>query len=178
MSGSLGKGYTHVYTGSGKGKTTAALGLALRAVGSGLRVLVVQFLKGPDATGELRGAERLAPELEIRPMGRGGVFSPSDVSPRDAVLASYALAESMREIVSSRWDVMVLDEILAACSLDLLKVQDVLRIMEARPQGVELILTGRGAPREVMEKADLVTEMREVRHYFHEGVGGRIGIER
>jgi len=174
----LGPGYIHVYTGNGKGKTTAALGLALRAVGRGLRVLVIQFLKGPEATGELKGAERLAPQLEIRPLGRRGVLSPSDVSPRDAVLARQAMEESMHEIVSSRWDVVVLDEVLAACSLDLLKVQDVLRIMEARPEGVELILTGRGSPEEVIEKADLVTEMREIRHYFHEGVGGRVGVER
>jgi len=178
MSSTLGPGYIHVYTGRGKGKTTASLGLALRAVGRGLRVLVIQFLKGPEATGELKGAERLAPYLEIRPMGRVDVLSPTDVSKQDAGLASQALKESMREMVSSRWDVVVLDEILAACSLDLVTVQDVLKIMEARPEGVELILTGRGAPEEIIQKADLVTEMREVRHYFHKGVKGRVGVER
>ena len=174
----LGPGYTHVYTGSGKGKTTAALGLALRAVGRGLRVIVIQFLKGPEGSGEFKAADKLAPELRIQPIGRAGVLSPSDLTPADGDLAARALERAMEVTTDSKWDVVILDEILTACSLGLVKVGDILGIMGARPEGVELVLTGRGAPGEVVERADLVTEMKEVKHYFRKGVAGRSGIER
>lgn len=178
MSSALGSGYTHVYTGGGKGKTTAALGLALRAVGRGLRVIVIQLLKGPGGSGELRAAEKLAPELRIQPMGRAGVLSPLDLIPADEDLAAQAVDKAREAIADPNWDVVILDEILTACSLGLVKVGDVIGIMDARPEGVELVLTGRGAPKEVIERADLVTEMREVKHYFRKGVAGRPGIER
>jgi cob(I)alamin adenosyltransferase len=174
----IGRGYTHVYTGSGKGKTTAALGLALRAAGHGLRVLMVQFLKGSDPTGEKRALEEFLPAIRILARGRGGVLDPSDLLPEDRILATEALEEARREIISGAWDVVVLDEVNSACYLGLLDVPDILGIMDARPGGVELILTGRGAPEEVLEKADLVTEMKEIKHYFHRGVTAREGIER
>ena len=178
MSQSLGPGYTHVYTGDGKGKTTAALGLAFRAAGNGLKVLVIQFLKGPEWTGERKAAEKFAPNLRIRPRGRGGVLAPSEISPEDKALASEALGEAGREIISRDWDVVILDEINTACAFRLVDFQGVLGVMDARPEGVELVLTGRGAPKEVIEKADLVTEMKEIKHYYNKGVIGRIGIER
>jgi cob(I)alamin adenosyltransferase len=174
----IGRGYIHVYTGEGKGKTTAALGLALRAAGNGLKVLVIQFLKGPEWTGERIAAEKLAANLQIRPAGRGGVLAPSDITAEDRALAREALDEAGRQTVSRDWDVVVLDEINTACSLGLVDVRDVLGIMEAKPAGVEMVLTGRGAPEEVTERADLVTEMKEVKHYFKRGVTARAGIEK
>ncbi len=177
MSG-IGRGYIHVYTGSGKGKTTAALGLALRAVGNDLKVLVIQFLKGQEWTGERRAAESLVPTIQIRPRGRAGVLAPSDLSPEDKETASEALREAGREIISRDWDVVILDEINLACAFDLVEVSDVLEVLDARPEGVELVLTGREAPGEVLEKADLVTEMKEIKHYFRQGVAAREGIEK
>jgi cob(I)alamin adenosyltransferase len=174
----LGKGYTHIYTGDGKGKTTASLGLALRAAGNGLRVLVLQFLKGEEMTGERKAAQALAPDLEIRPLGRDGLFRPGDVIEKDAALAEAALGESQREMTSGSWDLLVLDEINSACALGLVSVEALLELMDARPDGVELVLTGRGAPKEVIEKADLVTEMKEIKHYFRQGVKARRGIEK
>jgi len=178
MSSAIGPGYTHVYTGSGKGKTTAALGLALRAVGRGLGVIVIQFLKGSEGSGELQAADKLAPELLIQPMGRGGVLSPSDLTPADGDMAAQAVDRAREIIADPKWDVVILDEILTACSLGLVKVKDILGIMGARPEGVELVLTGREAPGEVIERADLVTEMKDVKHYFRKGVPARSGIER
>ncbi len=174
----LGRGYTHVYTGDGKGKTTASLGLALRAAGNGLRVLVLQFLKGNEMTGERKAIVRLAPFVEIRPRGRAGVLRPDEFTQEDKVLAMEALVEGCRESTSRAWDMIVLDEINTACSLGLIPVARVLEIMDAKPEGLELVLTGRGAPAEVIEKADLVTEMREVKHYFNSGVKARRGIEK
>lgn len=174
----IGRGYTHVYTGDGKGKTTASLGLALRSAGNDLKVLIIQFLKGPDATGEQKAAAKLAPNLEIRPRGRVNVLTPSEISDSDKALVQKALEEASQEITSRTWDVIILDEIITACVLKLLQVDQLVEIMDARPYGVELILTGRGAPEEVIKKADLVTEMKEIKHYFRKGVTAREGVER
>ena len=174
----LGRGYTQVYTGDGKGKTTASLGLALRAVGNGLRVLVLQFLKGNEMTGERKAAKALAPDLEIRPLGRDGLLRPDDITDEDRALAMEALVEGCREITSQKWDVVVLDEINTACALGLIPVPRVVELIDGKPDGLELVLTGRRAPKEVIEKADLVTEMREVKHYFQQGVKARKGIEK
>ena len=175
---SIGLGYTHVYTGDGKGKTTASLGLALRAMGRGLRVLVIQFLKGPEMTGERRAALHLAPDLEIRPMGRDGFLHPGDITEEDRTLATDAFEEVICEMSGSRWDMLILDEVNTACALGLLPVERLLQLMDQKPDGIELVLTGRGAPEEVVERADLVTEMREIKHYFRAGVPAREGIEK
>ena len=174
----LGRGYVHVYTGDGKGKTTASLGLALRAAGNGLSVLIIQFLKGQEMTGERKAVERFAPDVEIRPRGRDGVLRPDDVIGKDSELAAAALEESRQEIANGKCDLVILDEINTACSLGLVPVERVLEIMDAKPDGLELVLTGRGATAEIVEKADLVTEMREVKHYFNSGVMARRGIEK
>jgi cob(I)alamin adenosyltransferase len=178
MNTPIGKGYVHVYTGGGKGKTTASLGLAMRAVGNGLKVLIIQFLKEPGASGEAIAVERLAPELEIRSRGREGILTPSEITVADRTSATDALEEAGREITHRGWDVVVLDEINTACALGLVPVDSMLWLIEVKPDGLELVLTGRGAPAEVIEKADLVTEMREVKHYYREGVPARIGIEK
>lgn len=175
----LERGYVHIYTGDGKGKTTAALGLALRAVGKGLKVLIIQFLKSEDAdSGELRAAERLAPDLDIRPRGEEGFVDPENIPASAFTLASVALAESGKEIQSGNWDIVVLDEINVAAAFGLVNVREVLDVVNLRPEGVELILTGRFAPAEFIDAADLVTEMKDVKHYFEEGVSARDGIEK
>jgi cob(I)alamin adenosyltransferase len=174
----LGKGYTHVYTGHGKGKTTASFGLALRAVGNELKVLVIQFMKGPEMTGERRAAQLLAPGMEVRPMGRDGLLHPGNIMEKDRTLATVALEEAVSEMTGDRWDMLILDEVNTACALGLVPVQRVLQLMDLKPDGLELVLTGRGAPDEVVEKADLVTEMKEIKHYFKKGVPAREGIER
>ncbi|UCG39768.1 MAG: cob(I)yrinic acid a,c-diamide adenosyltransferase [bacterium] len=175
----IGRGYIHVYTGTGKGKTTASLGLALRAVGRGLRVLVVQFLKAEkEYTGERSAAESLGPALEIRARGTGGFVFPGEVPPEASEAARSALGEVRSEMEAGRWDIIVLDEINVASSLGMIPTGDLLALLDAKPDGVELVLTGRNAPREVLERADLVTEMREVKHYYGKGVAAREGIEK
>jgi len=174
----LGRGYIQVYTGDGKGKTTASLGLALRAVGNGLKVLVIQFLKGAEMTGERSAAMKLAPDLEIRPLGRNGLLHPGLIMERDRVQALQALEEAVAEMTSGRWNMLILDELNTACALGVIPLDRVHQLMDLKPDGLELVLTGRGAPKSVIEKADLVTEMKEIRHYFRQGVPAREGIER
>ena len=175
---SIGLGYTHVYTGDGKGKTTASLGLALRAVGNGLKVLVVQFLKGREMTGERQAAQYLAPGMEIRPVGRNGLIHPGTIMERDRIQAATALEEAIGEMTGGRWNLLILDELNSACSLGLVPEDRVLQMMDMKPDGLELVLTGRNAAQSVMEKADLVTEMKEIKHYFKKGVPARDGLER
>jgi len=174
---SIGRGYIHVYTGDGKGKTTASFGLALRAVGNELKVLVIQFMKGPEMTGERRAARHLF-GMEVRPMGRDGLLHPGDIMERDRTLATEALETAVSEMTEGRWDMLILDELNTACALGLVPVERVLQVMDLKPDGLELILTGRGAPEEIVEKADLVTEMREVKHYYQQGVQAREGVEK
>ena len=172
------KGYIHVYTGDGKGKTTAALGLALRAVGRGLRVLVIQFLKGEGSkTGERNAAGRLAPDLEIRPRGPEGFLDPDELPPEEIRRAKDALGEAAREMAGGGWDLVVLDEVNTAVHIGLIQAREVLDVVAGRPVGVELVLTGRYAPHALIEVADLVTEMKEIKHYYRAGVGARKGIE-
>jgi len=174
----IGRGYIHVYTGDGKGKTTASFGLAFRAVGNELKVLVIQFMKGPEMTGERRAAQRLAPGMEVRPMGRDGLLHPADIMEKDRALATHALDEALSEMTGGQWDMLILDEINTACALGLVTVQRVLQLMDLKPDGLELVLTGRGAAEEIVEKADLVTEMKEIKHYYAKGVKARQGIEK
>jgi cob(I)alamin adenosyltransferase len=178
MNTSVGRGYVQVYTGDGKGKTTASFGLALRAVGNGLKVLVIQFMKGPEMTGERRAAKQLAPGMEVRPMGRDGLLHPGDIMESDRTLATEALESAVSEMAEGRWDMLILDELNTACALGLVPVERMLQLMDLKPDGMELVFTGRGAPEEVIEKADLVTEMREIKHYYQQGVPAREGIEK
>jgi cob(I)alamin adenosyltransferase len=168
-------GCVHVYTGDGKGKTTAALGLALRAAGHGLRTYFGQFLKGQDS-GELRalcGHEFIM----IEQYGDGGWVASDQARPEQRAQALEGLAAARVAMASGRYDVVVLDEVNVVVALGLLAVEEVLRLLDDRPESVELILTGRGAPAEVIERADLVTEMRAVKHYHERGVQARRGIE-
>jgi len=173
----LQKGLIQVYTGDGKGKTTAALGLGLRAVGHGLRVVMIQFLKGDRETGELNMARRLSPEFVIKPMGRNGFVDHANPSARDMSLAQAALKEARRVLDERVCDLLILDEVNVAVSLGLVDEDAVLKLMDGKPHDMELILTGRSAPQSFIEKAHLVTTMECTKHYFNQGEAARVGIE-
>lgn len=174
----LEKGLVQVYTGNGKGKTTCALGLALRAAGRKLRVCVIQFMKGGGPYGEQMAAEMLSPYLEIIQTGRPGWTRKNNPEPEDVRLAREALKISTNTLTSGRYDIVILDEINYAVNYDLISVDDVLELIRMKPETVELVLTGRYAHEKIIEAADLVTEMREIKHYFKAGVPARNGIEK
>ncbi|MGB9885932.1 MAG: cob(I)yrinic acid a,c-diamide adenosyltransferase [Moorellales bacterium] len=169
-------GLVQVYTGEGKGKSTAAFGLALRAWGQGLRVLIVQFLK-PGGCGEHRALEGFAPQLEMRSFGRPGFIGPEGPREEDYRLAREALTYAREAMLNGEADLVVLDEVFVALQLGVLGLDQVLDLLAQKPSTVELVLTGRGAPKEILERADLVTEMREVKHPYRSGLGPRAGIE-
>lgn len=171
----LDRGYLQVYTGEGKGKTTAAMGLALRAAGRGLRVFIVQFAKA-QPTGEVEALRRFAPQVEVRRFGTGA-FIVGTPSPADIAAAREGLACARQAVSSGRWDLLVLDEASVAVRLGLFPVDELLALVEAAGSRMEIVVTGRGADPRLLERADLVTEMREVRHYYARGVQARAGIE-
>ncbi len=174
-----GDGLVIVYTGGGKGKTTAALGLALRAAGHGRRTCMVQFIKGSWHYGEMDSSRRLEPEFEMVAVGKGFVGIIDDKTPKEdhAAIAREAVKVSRERILSGRYDVVILDEINYAVDLGLVDVSDVLGLVRSRPAGVDLVLTGNHARDEVVGEADLVTEMREVKHPFRRGIKARKGID-
>jgi cob(I)alamin adenosyltransferase len=171
-------GYIQVYTGNCKGKTTAALGLALRAVGRELMVCMIQFMKGGGPYGEHLAAEKLAPYLTIIQTGREGWVNRDNPDAEDILLARQALETARDALTGGRYDLVILDEINGAVSFGLLSVNQVLELMGMKPANVELVLTGRNAHEKIIEAADLVTEMREIKHYYKAGVPARIGIEK
>ncbi len=172
------KGFIQVYTGDGKGKTTAALGLALRAAGHGLRIFIGQFMKGI-AYGECEGASRLGEAVTIERFGENSMVHPDAPREEDLRRARNGL-ERIREILrDGRHQVVVLDEINVTVAFGLLPEADVLEVLRNKPDGVELILTGIRAPQSFLDAADLVTEMKEVKHYYKEkGILSRPGIDR
>jgi cob(I)alamin adenosyltransferase len=178
------RGLIIVYTGDGKGKTSAALGAALRALGHGWRVLVIQFFKGdwPVVYGELEMAKRLHPQLEVLQLGRGFVKIMGDKKPFEEHVeaAQAALQLTQERILSGRYEVVILDEInyaLGYLDFKLIDLKDVLELLRVKPPELHLILTGRNAPPEVIEMADLVTEMREVKHPMKRGIPAQQGID-
>lgn len=173
---SLEQGCVQVYTGNGKGKTTASLGLALRAVGRGLNVCVFQFIKGGGRYGEHLAAEKLAPFLTIIQTGRPGWVNTKDIS-EDRNAAQEALVQARELLTSGSFDLFVCDEINGAVGFGLLDVEQVLELIQCKPEKTELVLTGRNAHQRIIEAADLVTEMREIKHYYKAGVPARVGIE-
>lgn len=174
----LSQGMIQVYTGDGKGKTTAALGLACRAVGHGYKVFIVQFLKGNIDYGEMETARRLAPSLTIRQMGRGCRVNRENPDLADIKLCQEAMVVARGAILGGEYDIVILDEINVAVDLGLVQKEEVLKLMDERPVNVELILTGRHAAQEIIERADLVTEMVEIKHYYQKGIESRKGIEK
>lgn len=170
------KGYIQVYTGNGKGKTTASLGLTLRAIGAGYKVFIGQFLKGMKYS-ELKTFEMFAEYVEIKQLG-GDCFVFGKPSEEDIRRAVDGLKICQEKIMSGKFDVVIMDEINVAVSLGLVPLDEVLNLMDNKPKNVELIMTGRNAHEKIMEKADLVTEMREIKHYYSKGVEAREGIEK
>jgi cob(I)alamin adenosyltransferase len=170
------KGLVQVYTGDGKGKTTAALGLSMRAAGKGLKVYMVQFLKGREY-GEVETAKRLAPALTLVQSGLDTFVKKGEPTDEDLRLAHEGLELARGAIVGGEFDIVILDEVNVAIELGVLTVDEVLPLIDGRPEGVELVLTGRYAPEEFLERADYITEMRCVRHCYDNGVGMREGIE-
>ncbi|MGD8386427.1 MAG: cob(I)yrinic acid a,c-diamide adenosyltransferase [Desulfobacteraceae bacterium] len=167
-----------VHTGSGKGKTTAALGLALRAAGYGFRTLMIQFIKGTWRYGELDAADMLAPLLDIVPMGKGFIRMDQggpDEDDRRAVDEAWDFAKA--RIFSGDYEMIVLDEITYVIDYGLLAVEDVLEVLRTKPKSLHLVLTGRNAHPDIIEAADLVTEMKEIKHPYQKGVKAQKGIE-
>jgi len=173
------KGLVICYTGDGKGKTTAALGMCVRATGYNLRTLICQFIKGSWHYGELDGIKRLAPYVELQQKGEGFVGIVDDKKPREVhrEAAVKALAEVRTDLLSGEWDIVILDEVFIGCQLGFLTAEDLLSLMRDRPANVHLVMTGRGAPAEVLDAADLVTEMREIKHPFQKGELAQKGID-
>lgn len=176
--GPLGKGYIHVYTGEGKGKTTASLGLAVRAAGHGLHTVIIQFMKGWIDYGELKGVAMLSPFVEIHQAGRDTFVNKKNPDPEDVRLAREGWELAKAVILGRKADLVVLDEINCAVDFGLLPAGEVLDVLRRKPDGMEIVMTGRGAAREFVEIADLVTEMREIKHYYAKGVDARVGVER
>ena len=173
------KGLVIVYTGGGKGKTSAALGLVLRAVGYNHKVCMVQFVKGSWHYGELDSAKRLAPEFELITAGKGFVGILDDKSPREEHVkaANDTLAISKEKIMSGKFNVVILDEMNYAVQLELLKIDDVIDLIKSKPSELDLVLTGNHAAKEVIDIADLVTEMKEIKHPFKSGIKAKKGID-
>ena len=170
------KGYIQVYTGNGKGKTTAAIGLSIRAAGAGLKVFIAQFIKMGEYS-EIHALKRFSDLITIEQFGRGR-FIKGNPSPEDIQAAGKGLARIENIIDSREYHVMILEEANVAVTCGLFSVQELLRIIDNKPDDLELIITGRNARPEIIERADLVTEMKEIKHYFHKGVNARVGIEK
>lgn len=164
-----------VHTGDGKGKTTAAMGTAFRAVGVGFKVKMIQFIKGSWDYGELRTAQKLE-NFEIVPMGEGFTWETKDRE-RDTMIAYQTWLTCREAIEKGEYDLLIFDEINVAMSLGYLDVSEVIAALKAKPKDLHVILTGRGAPPELIEAADLVTEMKEIKHPFHSGIYAQRGIE-
>jgi cob(I)alamin adenosyltransferase len=169
-------GLVQVYTGDGKGKTTAALGLALRACGQGLSVYMIQFMKGDIEYGELKAAQWI-PNLTIIQFGRADFVDKVNPKEEDIEFAKKALEHANDIISSGNHDVVILDELNVALDFKLVDVKDVLALIDSKPKNMELIITGRNAPKEILNKADLVTNMENIKHPYDCGISARRGIE-
>ena len=175
----LKEGYIHIYTGDGKGKTTAALGLAFRAVGHNYRVFMIQFMKGCIEYGELETARRLAPYMTIVQMGRDTFVNRENPDPVDIEWAQKGVALAREVMEKNEVDILILDEINVAVDYGLVSLEQAIELMEKKPKDMELVMTGRYAHPELVKRAHLVTEMVEIKHYYSLlGVDAREGIER
>lgn len=171
------RGLVQVFTGNGKGKTTAALGTILRAVGHKLKISVIFFIKGYSSQGEFETL-RLLPNVKVTNFGLHHFIGNSkNIDPKEKTQAKAALAAARKDITSGKYDLVVLDEINYACYFGLIKPEDVVRLIKDKPPQVELILTGRHAPKQIIAIADLVTEMKKIKHPFDQGIVARKGIE-
>jgi len=170
------KGYIQVYTGNGKGKTTAALGLSIRAAGAGLKVFIAQFIKMGEYS-EIKTLKRFSDFITIEQYGLGR-FIKGKPSSEDIQAAGKGL-ERIENIIDSRdYHVVILEEANVAVTCGLFSVEKLLKIIDKKPDDVEIVITGRNARPEIIDRADLVTEMKEIKHYYHKGVKARVGIEK
>ena len=166
------KGYVQVYTGNGKGKSTAAFGLALRSVGAGYKVIIIQFLKGMEYS-EHEAFKKLGIDYELYGTKEFVVGEPSEEVKN---LCKMGL-ERAKKAFDEGYDVVILDEANVAVHMKAMELKDLLEVVDEKPENVELVITGRYAPEEIVERADLVTEMKEVKHYYQKGVQARKGVE-
>jgi len=169
------QGYIQVYTGNGKGKTTAALGLSLRAVGAGFNVFIAQFVKGMEYS-ELKSIKQLSPKIILKQYGRD-CFIYQNPEEEDFKVARKGFDEVKKIVSSGKFELVILDEINIATHYKLISVEEILELLETKPENVEIVLTGRNVDKRIIEKADLVTEMKEIKHYYQKGVHARKGIE-
>ncbi len=169
------KGYIQVYTGNGKGKTTAALGLAVRAIGAGKKVFFAQFIKG-SVYSEMNIVQKMLPAITLKQYGLC-CFIEKDPTEKDIEAARHGLAQVAEIIKSGKYDLVVLDEANMAMYFNLFSIDELLSIVQNKPEHLEIVITGRKAPQELIELADLVTEMKEVKHYYQKGIEAREGIE-
>ena len=170
------RGLLLVFTGSGKGKTTAAMGLAMRAMGHGQRVCVIQFIKGGWQTGEQVAGKRFADLLDFHVMGRGFTWKSDDLE-EDIAMARKGWELAARTIRENRHRLVILDELTYPLKYNMLAVNEVVRILVDRPAAMHVVVTGRDAPEPLLEAADLITEMREIRHPYSRGIKAQQGIE-
>ena len=179
MKNKLKKGYIQIYTGNGKGKTTAALGMALRAIGYDHKVCMLQFIKGSWHYGEMDSSKKLEPNFELIAVGKGFVGILDDNSPREEheKYAAEAVSICREKIFSKKYDVIILDQVNYAITLGLIDVQEIIKIIKEKPSDLDLVLTGRDVKEEIVELADLVTEMKEIKHPFKSGIKAKKGID-
>jgi cob(I)alamin adenosyltransferase len=170
------KGYVQIYTGNGKGKTTASLGLSLRAAGAGLKVFIAQFLKKGDYS-EIKALERFSDLISIKQFGLGR-FVKGQPTDEEIHAAQKGLEDVRQAMLSGEYDVIIVEEGNVAVACGLFDAQLLLDLIAQKPDNLELVITGRGAAPEVIEQADLVTEMKEIKHYYQKGVAARVGIEK
>jgi cob(I)alamin adenosyltransferase len=172
------KGYVQIYTGNGKGKTTAAIGLAVRAAGAGLKVFIGQFIKMGDYSEIKALKERFSDLITVEQFGSSGFIGNKKPSPEQIQSAVKGLERIKKVMVSGEYDVIICEEVNVAVSLGLITVEDLLELVSSKPENIEIVFTGRGADPKIIEVADLVTEMSEIKHYYKAGVKARIGIEK
>jgi cob(I)alamin adenosyltransferase len=170
------KGYVQIYTGNGKGKTTASLGLSLRAAGAGLKVFIAQFLKQGDYS-EIKALERFSDCIRIQQYGLGR-FVKGKPTEEEIMAARKGLEDVNEAMRSGKFDLIIVEEGNVAAACGLFEVQELLDLISKKPDNLELVITGRGAAPEVIAQADLVTEMKEIKHYYEKGVAARVGIEK
>ena len=169
------RGLVMVHTGEGKGKTTAALGLALRAFGAGLKVLILQFIKGGQTYGELDALKNFSPQIQIKQCGLGFTSQGDKADHKSAAEETLQLAR--KEILSGDWDLIILDEINYAVKFNLISEEEMLELVKIRPPQLHLLLTGRDATEKLIDLADLVTEMKLIKHPYQVGIKAQRGIE-
>jgi cob(I)alamin adenosyltransferase len=179
MENDKGKGLLVVYTGDGKGKTTAALGMCIRAVGYGWSICIIQFVKGSWKYGELKGLKRLEPNVELHVIGEGfvGIVDDDKDFREHRAAAEKGVALAIEKLKSGQYQLVILDELNVACDLDLVSEQELKDILDSRSKKQHLVVTGRKAPSSLIEKADLVTEMTEIKHPFRKGITAQKGID-